>query len=639
MHFKSHSQSQSGRAAISALIVVLLVGAGVYFIENINQSLTSVIDSANRLSAMVSGNRDLDKKTVATASKDTNKPVNAGEKAGMERGIVSSRHAPEFLAQISAPSDFVPSNAEGKTESAPFSRINLPEMASGQRAVDLLGDQLQVVAQWYGFSPEALRALMLQDLSIHIDRQGRLLHIDDGVNEKTLSGSVFRASEGSTFAPTASLTGDSVSNAIYALDQTFKLHSKSNSTRILYLNFKGLGAKPPFDLDKNTGTFSNAEMTMIQKIWARVKEDYSPFDVDVTTELPANLTGKIGASILITNQVSDAGGYAYLNSFGTINLSNPPAFCFQNNLGNAEKPIAECISHELGHTLGLNHQGTASVTYYGGQGDGETGWAPIMGVSYYKNLTQWAKGEYNGANNTTDAYGLMGVRGLGYRTDDVADNTAGAAAMTSTIANGLNNLSTTGIIERVGDGDMFKFSAGAGNVSFNLAGSLYSGNLDANLQLLDSTAKVLSTSNNAATLGTTLTYTLPAAGTYYLRVSGAGKGDPKTTGYSTYGSLGQYIITGTAPQYVTTPPVLNVTTSALTGRAQLRVNFDASKSTAMSGAQVTKYEWVFGDGTANATTAVVAHIYSKVGTYNTTIKITDSNNQTKQTSYKVTVTN
>lgn len=32
---------------------------------------------------------------------------------------------------------------------------------------------------------------------------------------------------------------------------------------------------------------------------------------------------------------------------------------------------------------------------------GANGWAPIMGVGYYQELTQWSKGEYAGANNVS----------------------------------------------------------------------------------------------------------------------------------------------------------------------------------------------------------------------------------------------
>jgi PKD repeat protein len=87
-----------------------------------------------------------------------------------------------------------------------------------------------------------------------------------------------------------------------------------------------------------------------------------------------------------------------------------------------------------------------------------------------------------------------------------------------------------------------------------------------------------------------------------------------------------------------TPPVIAVTTSALTGKASFKVSFDARKSTAMVGAQVTKYEWNFGDGSAVSTLPAVVYTYTKVGTFNAVLKITDSNNQTRSQTFKVTVT-
>ncbi|WP_395011438.1 PKD domain-containing protein [Undibacterium sp.] len=631
--------TQSGRAAVSALVLVLLVGAGIYFVENINNSLSSVIDSANRLSAMVTGNSKLDQKT-SSGQKPESVLAQANKADAADAATKQSdQERAQFLAQIAPASDFVPSSAEGSVENAPFSRIDLPEIASGQRAIEILGDNIASVAQWYGMTSDGLKQLMLSDLSLHIDRKGRLLTIDSGVDSTLATPAIVEVQNTPLAIVGNTLTAtNAVSNNIYPLDQTFKLQSKPESSRIMYLNFKGSGKDPAFDLDKNTGTFSTAEQTMIQKIWARIKEDFSAFDVNITTEPPTSLVGKTGTSIVITNRVHQAGGYAYLNSFGTINLSNPPAFCFQNNLGNSEKYIADCVSHELGHTLGLYHQGTASVGYYTGHGDGETGWAPIMGVGYYKNLGQWAKGEFTGATNKDDAYAIMLKRGLNPRVDDVGNTTATATAMTSVSSNGLNNLNAAGIVEKTADVDVFKLTAGAGTLNLSLAVSAFGGNLDAQMDLLDATGKVVTTSNVLTTLGTTLSTKITVGGIYYLKISAVGKGDPKTNGYSTYGSLGQYLITGAAPLYVMTPPVIAVTTSALTGKAALNVSFDARKSTAMVGAQVTKYEWSFGDNTPASTLPLLLHTYSKVGTYNTVLKITDSNNQSKTQTFKITVT-
>lgn len=62
--------------------------------------------------------------------------------------------------------------------------------------------------------------------------------------------------------------------------------------------------------------------------------------------------------------------------------------------------IWDAVSHELGHAVGLSHDtytdSNGLTQYYPGQGD----WASIMGVSYYKTLTHFDKGEYTGAKNT-----------------------------------------------------------------------------------------------------------------------------------------------------------------------------------------------------------------------------------------------
>jgi hypothetical protein len=50
-------------------------------------------------------------------------------------------------------------------------------------------------------------------------------------------------------------------------------------------------------------------------------------------------------------------------------------------------------------------------------------------------------------------------------------------------------------------------------------------------------------SNPIGALNASFSLSLPA-GTYYLSIDGTGEGDPLVTGYSDYGSLGYYSITG-----------------------------------------------------------------------------------------------
>ncbi|WP_317201568.1 PKD domain-containing protein, partial [Janthinobacterium sp.] len=528
--------------------------------------------------------------------------------------------------KMEMPADFVPTSSEGATENAPFARINLAEFSSGQQAIDLLGADLAPVANWYGMTAAALSQLLLSDNSVHLDRKGRIVHIDEGVGDGTTAAGA-----------TATVAATTASPAPFPLAQTFTLHSKPDSTRVLFLNFKGQGSNPAFSLDGAPGTFSDAERLLIQKVWQRVVEDYASFDVDITTEAPAAPKGKTGATVLITPQSSSAGGYAYLNSFAAFAAGAAPAFCFPNNLSNSEKPIGECVSHEAGHTLGLQHQGTAANPYYGGQGDGVTGWAPIMGVGYYKNLTQWSKGEYSGANNKEDAYAVMLRQGLKPRLDDYGNTITTSFPLVGKSANGLSNLSVAGVIETPTDIDMFSFVAGSGPLKLSAAGAALGANLDIALQLFDASGKLIASANPVGELNASLSVTLALPGTYYLSVQGAGNGDPLKTGYSKYGSIGQYSISGTAALVVIAPPAAAPKASVISGKGALAVSFSGA-GTASTGATITGYQWSFGDGTASATALNASHVYTRVGNYEAVLKVSDSRGQSASKGVVITVT-
>jgi hypothetical protein len=435
-------------------------------------------------------------------------------------------------------SNFTPTSYAGETAYAPFNNIRLSTIASGKTAIDQLGSNLNNVASWYGLTSNEFKQQLLNDSTMHLDTKGRVLYVDDHIvpNEGVMATEVV----------TASVAATTMSKP-FPYEQTFLLHSKPDSTRSLYINFTGQGTNPPFDLDKSAFTFSNAERLLIQKVWMRVAEVYSAFDVDVTTERPANIDGQTGSTILVTPKQSTIGGYAYLNSFGAAYTSTANAFCYPNNLANNEKFIADCVSHEFGHTLGLAHQGQLPYTpYYLGQGVGETGWAPIMGVGYYKKLVQWSKGEYVRASNKSDAYSIMLTQGLPLRDATHSSVITNASAMSSSLVNGYNNLTAGGIIRSSSDINMLKFVSGEGQLSVTVRPYMLGGTLHTSLQVLDSNGVVLITSMNDTTLTAAVKLMLPTAGTYYLKISGRGAGNPLATGYSNYGSIGQYTVNATS---------------------------------------------------------------------------------------------
>lgn len=356
-----------------------------------------------------------------------------------------------------------------------------------------------------------------------------------------------------------------IGNGVYDLTQTFALHSNPAATHTIYLDFDGYTTgdvggttwdnltSPAWDYSGNGPSFTNTEKQIIQRIWTRVAEDYAPFNVDVTTQDPGvealRYSGpgddRWGIRAVITpddRPAPGAGGVAYVGSFNFTDLT--PVYVFNTS----EKDVAEAVSHEVGHSLGLNHDGTATLAYFSGQGSGATAWGPIMGASYTPNVTQWSKGEYAGANNQEDDLALITTRnGFSYRPDDYGDIQAGAFALLSPGASVVS--STYGIIERNTDADWFSFWANSGAVALKVDPLNLGPNLAVRADLYSTDGTLLTTVNPAGVLNAAVNFTMPAAGEYFLRVTGIGKGNPLTTGFTNYASLGNYRITGSVPAY------------------------------------------------------------------------------------------
>ncbi|WP_169314586.1 zinc-dependent metalloprotease family protein [Thiothrix nivea] len=174
----------------------------------------------------------------------------------------------------------------------------------------------------------------------------------------------------------------------------------------------------------------------IAEIWRRISEDYAPFDVDVTTEAPASFGPTVGR-ILITRDsdasgqpmpAQGAGGVAYVNVWGISNYHSyySPALVYYNNLGGGRPDyVSEAASHEMGHNMGLSHDGTSTASYYGGHGSGFTSWGPIMGTGYNRNVSQWSKGEYADANQQQDDVAIIASK-VNLQTDDHGNQTGQA---------------------------------------------------------------------------------------------------------------------------------------------------------------------------------------------------------------------
>jgi serralysin len=376
----------------------------------------------------------------------------------------------------------------------------------------------------------------------------------------------------------------------FPLADTFKLHSRRTASKTVFLDFDGHATTgTPWNTGGNTITtgvysfegdssFSDNELTQIQEIWQRVAECFSPFDVNVTTEAPpvedlinrGTSDTRWGIRVTIGDSTPDpapqAGGVAYLGSFTWD--TDTPTFVFTSRLGNFGKYIADATIHEVGHTLGLSHDGRTTPVegYYQGHGSGVTAWAPHMGVGYGVNLVQWSKGEYTNADNPEDDLAIIvdpidngwsGPNGFGYRPDDASNTSQTAANIGGTAAAGVFNIAQKGVIEKRADVDWYKITAGTGSINVTATGGPENSMLDINLELYNSGGTLLASSQPVNQLTATVSRTV-SAGTYYVKVegvarTGTGTGNPPDEGYSDYGSLGQYSLTGTCVNTSGTP--------------------------------------------------------------------------------------
>lgn len=339
------------------------------------------------------------------------------------------------------------------------------------------------------------------------------------------------------------------SGNVYSLP---RLNSFPSAQATIYLDFDGqtvisAGWNGGAALFCAAPTLTDAQ---INEIFNRVSEDYRPFNINITTDsikfLAAPLSQRIRIIITPTSAWRPGvGGISYIGSFTWGD--DTPAFVFSDKLGpNNAKYIAECCSHESGHSVGLSHQSsydancTLTETYNSGIGSGETGWAPVMGNSYYRNMTGWNDGPtpYGCANVQDNLTIITSQNGFTYRTDDYSETMNSSAFSLNS-----SGMVVDGLISTSTDKDAFKFTL-TSNGNFHLDATPYSlGNndgadLDIKLSLYNASQTLITSFDPTNKLSVTID-TILNAGTYYLLVDGTGN-----LNTSNYGSLGSYKLTG-----------------------------------------------------------------------------------------------
>ncbi len=331
-----------------------------------------------------------------------------------------------------------------------------------------------------------------------------------------------------------------------------QLSSYPSAAAVIYLDFDGQTISGSIWNSGNRLVCAPAPMSDLQitEVFNRVAEDYRPFEINITTDstvfLAAPLTLRMRVIVTPTSAwYPGVGGVSFLGSFSWGD--DIPCFVFCDRLGYSAKRVAECCSHESGHTVGLAHQSKYDVscnltsTYNDGIGSGEVGWAPVMGNSYYKNMSGWNNGPTPyGCTAVQDNLSIIATQnGFTYRADDYSDDIKGAP-----LSINISPVPLTGIITTSTDKDVFKinipynsnfhFEVTPSNVGVNNEGA----DLDVKVSLFDGTKTLIADYDPADKMNVSVD-TILSSGDYYLMVQGAGNSN-----VSDYGSLGSYRITG-----------------------------------------------------------------------------------------------
>ncbi len=560
------------------------------------------------------------------------------------------------------------------------------KMQGAAVAVEATDERMSIAAGKIGWSLAKAKEAAAKDRDLHVSADNRLFYACKMVAPiGSLPGA---ASAFLTGPDTSTFTGTPPTvNATSA----FQLHSRLGAAKVLYLDFNGhttpagVGGwsgtaivTPAFQLTGTTSPTDQLNLNAIRDIWLHVAEDFSAWDIDVTTEQPPTTArGQrcvIGGSVMTWLGVSGVMGVAHLGSFGgAINGNDDNNFVFIDNNYPSMKPTTSnvevtilCVAHEVGHTVGLQHWGeTASGTglsYTGGHTvtghTGITSVCPIMGNSGLVgwpsacNLNQWSKGDYPFSNIVQDDIATISTFA-----SKVADDHGNTLA-TATVVSG-TSIAGGGIISDSSDVDLMKITAGVGALTLTVTPHLkyrnYNGNLKVGLSLLNASGTAVAGSYSLSGMGATLTYAIPTGGTYYIKVNGLGYDPTKgtsqvptntgvtgtiigtTAGFTNYGSLGRYGITGTWQQLMQAPTA-RITSDRTGGVRPVAVAFDGRTSTDPDGV-VAGYSWNFGDaasGTANTSTlANPVHTYSSPGTFTASLTVTDNQGNPSAVATKV----
>jgi len=298
------------------------------------------------------------------------------------------------------------------------------------------------------------------------------------------------------------------------------------SELMIYLNFDGAIIRQGFE---NAGNFTSSivsgirncpapTLTQAQKdeVIKRVADDYSPFNIRVTTDHAEFLAypAAFREMVLVTTMPGVAGFGNGIDIGGVapwvgdrFRLPNSISFVFASAFSNDPSDVASVISHESGHQLGLDHQHRFSPTcdffgeYHPGFGSGPLAFSPIMGIGL-TGVDNWFAQTCTRNGYAQDDYSKVNDQ-VAVRTDDFPDSPSGRPQPNGPI---------TGVLEHGYDVDYVR-------VKFRNPGpaTISSDNIDLKVSVLGGGGEVIAVYNDPDSTNVTI----PSVhGTRYLRIEG-----------------------------------------------------------------------------------------------------------------------
>ena len=371
-------------------------------------------------------------------------------------------------------------------------------------------------------------------ISFEVLESRRLLHAGEELGEPYWL-SAFLTSSAEAALPLSS-------GELHPLSSIPVLNSNPDAPVSFYLDFDGhfepiFGlfsdvTTPVYSRDADLGTFSDSELQAMHEIWTLVSEDFSPFNINVTTVEPPSFENGVALRVSIGGAGAWYGepssGFTYINMFSNSVVNT--AYVFSANLGNGDpKLLGESTSHVIGHALGLYDQSIydSSGKLIELHNPGANGLAPIMGNSFAATRGTWWIGPNSqgpGYSQWDAGFITRPVNGITYRTDD-----HGGTPNTATPLSGSGGtLTADGVIITTTDWDYFSFQTAGGRITLTVTVPQHN-NLNARLELRTASDQVIAFASPADSFGAQLSLDL-VAGSYLAVVRPEG----------TTGEVGQY---------------------------------------------------------------------------------------------------